>query len=469
MQYSIVKLSEVKENHDYRMSAEFYLQEYINKTNLLKNKNYDTLGSLCNKITDGTHHTPKYTNAGIPFLAIRDIKDNNLNYSTAKIITEEEHSQLIKRCNPEQGDILLSKIGTLGVSTVVPKNYKPFSIFVSIALLKVNDNIQSEYLNIFLSSKYGVMQCERLNKGIAQVDLHLEDIVNIVIPRIGSLEDIISNLYIRYCELKEQAKELYQQAEKLLLEELDLVDFNPKHQLSYVKSFADTQQAGRFDAEYFQPKYDKLINKLEDTKVVLLRDITNDYSTGYPYDSKSYVSEGACVPIVRINNIKNGEIDLSNAVYVSEEYANISVKDMAKTGNILISLSGTIGSAALVGKEIGVCCVNQRITSIKTNDDIKKEYLVLLLNSIIAKMQINRIGVGGVQTNVSPKDVMNIKIPILSKDIQQQISTDIKTSKKLKTKAKHLLEVAKKAVEIAIEESEEKAEEYIKEQTGDIG
>ena len=31
------------------------------------------LGDVCNKITDGTHRTPKYVDSGIPFLSTRNI------------------------------------------------------------------------------------------------------------------------------------------------------------------------------------------------------------------------------------------------------------------------------------------------------------------------------------------------------------------------------------------------------------
>jgi type I restriction enzyme M protein len=84
-----------------------------------------------------------------------------------------------------------------------------------------------------------------------------------------------------------------------------------------------------------------------------------------------------------------------------------------------------------------------------------------LINSIIGQTQLERIGTGGVQTNISSSDILNILIPIIDDTIQTQIEEKIKESFALKESSKELLEVAKRAVEIAIEDGEDMAMEYI--------
>ena len=71
------------------------------------------------KITDGTHFTPKYLNEGIPFLRVTDIQTKTIEWKSVKKISRVEHVELIKRCNPEKGDILFSKNGTVGITTIV--------------------------------------------------------------------------------------------------------------------------------------------------------------------------------------------------------------------------------------------------------------------------------------------------------------------------------------------------------------
>ena len=88
----------------------------------------------------------------------------------------------------------------------------------------------------------------------------------------------------------------------------------------------------------------------------------------------------------------------------------------------------------------------------------------LIINSIIGLHQLNRIGTGGVQTNISSSDILKIQIPLLSLTAQSQISSLIQESFTLKTESERLPNVAKQAVEMAIEQDEESATKWIQEQ-----
>ncbi len=98
------------------------------------------LGEVCKKITDGTHKTPKYVDkGGIPFISTQNIVPFRPGFDFSqykKYISLEEHRELIKRCKPEKGDILISKCGTIGRTKLIDVDYE-FSIFVGLALLKL--------------------------------------------------------------------------------------------------------------------------------------------------------------------------------------------------------------------------------------------------------------------------------------------------------------------------------------------
>ena len=61
-----------------------------------------------NQIVDGAHFTPTYTDSGVPFLRVSDIHGSTIYKSNIKYIPLREHKVLIKRCNPEKGDLLLT-------------------------------------------------------------------------------------------------------------------------------------------------------------------------------------------------------------------------------------------------------------------------------------------------------------------------------------------------------------------------
>jgi len=134
---------------------------------------------ICLKITDGTHITPKYTNSGVPFLRVTDLTESN---KSKKFISQKEHSELIKRCKPEKGDILYSKNGTIGVAKLVDWDWE-FSIFVSIALLKTDKTkINPKYFELFLNSPQAYNQAKSFSKSGTVTNLHLVEIKRMTIP-----------------------------------------------------------------------------------------------------------------------------------------------------------------------------------------------------------------------------------------------------------------------------------------------
>ena len=117
-----------------------------------------SLGDVCTAINDGTHYTPKYVDDGIPFYSVENVTAND--FANIKYISEEEHNLLIKRCKPEKGDILMTRIGSLGVTKLIDWDVNA-SIYVSLALLKVNEEeINSKYLYHYTKSKKFIKDLE---------------------------------------------------------------------------------------------------------------------------------------------------------------------------------------------------------------------------------------------------------------------------------------------------------------------
>jgi len=145
------------------------------------------LGSVCEKITDGTHSTPNYTEKGIPFFRVTDLTGSN---DSKKFISEAEHLELIKRCKPEKGDVLYSKNGTIGIAKEVTWDFD-FSIFVSLALLKPRKEIlNSKFLEIYLNTPFALSQAKAHSKSNTVTNLHLVNIKQIKIPSISIEEQL---------------------------------------------------------------------------------------------------------------------------------------------------------------------------------------------------------------------------------------------------------------------------------------
>ena len=147
-----------------------------------KNWVWVRLGDILFQLTDGTHSTPKYVEQGIPFLSVKNISSGKISFQDTKFISEDEHLELTKRCKPEKGDILLSKVGTTGIPVLIEDEVE-FSIFVSVALLKFPNNlINSKFLLNIIQSPFVQEQAQGNTRGVGNKNWVLTSIANTLIP-----------------------------------------------------------------------------------------------------------------------------------------------------------------------------------------------------------------------------------------------------------------------------------------------
>ncbi len=154
------------------------------------------LGTILYKLTDGTHSRPKYVEAGVPFISVKDVSSGMLDFSNCKFITENEHKELYDRCNPEYGDILLTKVGTTGIPIIV-NTTEEFSLFVSVALLKFNQKLMNnEYLVHLINSPLVQKQAEENTRGVGNKNWVMRDISNtlIVVPPLKEQYRIVEKI-----------------------------------------------------------------------------------------------------------------------------------------------------------------------------------------------------------------------------------------------------------------------------------
>ncbi|MCP1226479.1 hypothetical protein [Sebaldella sp. S0638] len=368
-------------------------------------------------------------------------------------------------------DVLFNRTNSLewvGRTGIFYKNSEKDFIFASY-LVRFNTNEKfclPEYLTAFLNSKFGVEQLKsRVRESINQANINPEEVKEIEIPLLDmKLQKLVESRFLIANKNKIISENLYKEAQEILLKELNLDNYKLLEENISIKSLsASFLESGRLDAEYYQPKYDDIIKKIKIYKngYGKLKDYIKEYSTGFAFKSCDYIEDGV-VKLIRINNIINGDLDIKNSVSISNEVAEQTTKDFVKKYDILISMSGTIGSACVIRDDIEAV-VNQRIFrfSVKDYDSF---VLALILNSRIGKTQLDRIGTGGVQTNISSNDIKNILVPKIDFNIQQKISEKIQKSFYLKERSEQLLENSVKAVEIAIEKTEEEAVKYLEEE-----
>ena len=133
------------------------------------------LSDVCEKITDGTHQTPKYFDDGHIFLSSKNVTSGRIDWSNVRYIDDVQHIEMQKRISPRIGDILLAKNGTTGVAAIVDRDVC-FDIYVSLAFLRPLEFIEPQFLLYFINSPIAKKQFNKRLKGMGVPNLHLKEI-----------------------------------------------------------------------------------------------------------------------------------------------------------------------------------------------------------------------------------------------------------------------------------------------------
>ncbi len=460
-QISTIQKSDITEAG--RLDAEYFKPEYLEIEEKLKFKQYSTLESvLGNKnIFSGPFgsalKSDSYQKSGIPFIRISDIQGIFIKKEGLVYISENE-SKRLNSTTLNIDDIVLSKIGSIGRLSLITDELGKVNISennIGLRLKNLNQE-KKRYLLFFLLSKYGQSQIFRTGSGNVQLKFNVKDIENLVIPDFSLIDlNKISKLYNEIIQKQTKSKQLYQEAEQLLLTELDLVDYQPQHQLTFSTTKNEIKQAGRFDSEYFQPKALQLRQLFENKNSIKVKNaVTSSLVSGStPKAGGNDYEEKGSIKFIRAVNLNKLEIHYEKVLFIKNEIHNkILKRSQLQTGDVLFSIAGVIGRCAVAESHIEQANINQALAIIRLDKEVFNPYYVaLFFNSKYGNQYVNDISRPVAQTNLNLTELSNIHIPLMSIEKQTQIAKKITQSHKLRKESKELLELAKLKVEQEIE------------------
>lgn len=180
------------------------------------------LGEIA-KLYDSLHKTPKYSDVGYPMVRVTDIRGGYLDTSSCRLVDEDALEEFSKKHPPAPGDILFSRVGSYGNSTLVTKRER-FCLGQNTVCFSVNaEEVIPHFLFAFLNSPDAKAQIDSFVGGASQPTISLGNIKRIETPlppltiqrRIASIlsayDDLIENNTRRIAILEEMARQLYEE------------------------------------------------------------------------------------------------------------------------------------------------------------------------------------------------------------------------------------------------------------------
>jgi len=195
--------------------------------------------NFCSSVTDGTHDSPKPKEEGHYLITSKHLKDNQIDFSSANRISEEDYLKVIARSAVEQFDILFSMIGTIG--NVVQVKCKDVDFAVkNMGIFKMGGQEQrSTWLYYWLKSNYASEYINQRLSGSTQSYLTLESLRDfpILYPgdvTVGKIVSILKSLDDKIEVNRRINDNLEQQAQALF--KSWFVDFEPFKDGEFVES-----------------------------------------------------------------------------------------------------------------------------------------------------------------------------------------------------------------------------------------
>ncbi len=434
--YSVIQKSQLE--GALRLDAEYYQPEYLKVNEVLKNTS--RVADLTSDIRYGLYVEPEYKDTGIDFIRAMNLLNLWIDGEILKI--EEQKAPPDYRL--EIGDCLIVRSGanTGSVGIVYPRFQN--ATFGSYTIRLRFNKINPFFAAVFLNTKYGLLQTQKLQTGMAQPNLNIPNIKEIKIPIIDEKKQKeIEKLCLEIEEQRQGSESLYSQAEELLLEELGLKNFEVENDLSYIVNLSDVKSAHRADAEYFQPKYDKLIEKFKKYGASPLLSLVQ--SVAARFNPKSQPDK--IFQYVELSNITSSVGTIDGFSEVSGNEAPSRAKRVLKPNDVILSsVEGSLEKVALVGKEQDEYLASNGFFQFRSKD-ILPGVLLVLAKSFVLQMQFEKETAGTILTAVPKEAVKNIVVPKINKPTQQKIADLVQKSHEARSKAKQLLEQAKSKVE----------------------
>jgi len=435
-----------------RMDVFFFHPRFIELDALLKRSEYPLkkLSDIAIVVKDGPHHTPEFVNEGVIFLQKGDVTEGEINLERPKRITLDFHEQN-PRTQAHPRDILIRKIGVgPREAAVVPEGAPPLHIFVTLALIRLKEEHDPYYIEIFLNSSLGRAQTKRRNKGVGSPCLHLEDIreIRVPIPPKPIQRKIVRKMLEARAKRKQNLKEVERlriEFDSCFLKELGLAYPEEKKENVFI-----TELEERLDPYYYHLKFKRIIDLLKKGRFELkrLKDIAK-FSIEQIDPQKEPNKYFKYIQIQSIDEINH---NISSYNYILGKDAPGRARMLIREGDILLPiLGGSLKSIAIVTKKFNNEVATNGFAILRISDKNLRHYVFYYLTTKFAQMQIERELTGAIMSSISKSELENILIPFPASSSQERITKKIKKLnvmiKELQKKADELIDKVKKEIE----------------------
>ena len=307
---------------------------------------------------------------GVPVIKVNNLI-SGLKSPSELDTTARENEAKYSRTRLRGGELIVSVVGTIGKTAIVPKSFAGCNLVRATALIDIEDELMSKWVKYYFDSPCGQSYIEQNLNTTVQPTLNIKSLVEMPIPIRNTTE---------------------MEKTVLLLSALD-------EKIEVNRQINDNLEQ---QAKALVRQYCKKITSSVELGTIL------SFENGFAFQSSSYHEKGK-YRIITIKNVQDGRIDSQGASCIDDIPLRMKKGCILSIGDVLLSLTGNVGRVGIVCEDN--LLLNQRVAKFVPNDIRILPLLYFYFRLSSTKKSLETISKGTAQQNLSPIEILKIEIP----------------------------------------------------------
>ena len=352
------------------------------------------LRDVTSKLVDGSHNPPPKQDQGRPMLTARNVDHARINFDEFRYISNESFEAEHARTRVAPGDVLLTIVGTIGRSAVVPEAAEPFALQRSVAVLSAKDDLLPKFLAYQFQSPRIQRYFEQNARGTAQKGVYLKTLgeTPILVPPVSEQHAVVAELEKQFSRLDEAVANLKRVITRL--------------------------------AAYRDRALDHIFASQPNTTI---GDLISDGPQNGLYLPKDAYGSG--IPIVRIDDYQTDWLrPVSELRRVRATESQVSTWAL-HPGDLLVNRVNSmshLGKCVVVPNALAGALYESNMMRFRLAPGVLPRYVELYLGSKIGKQRLTENAKWAVnQASINQKDLLATGIPLPSPEHQAEIVAEL--------------------------------------------
>ena len=338
-------------------------------------------------------------------LSAKNIQNGKIHFDELRLLSPESFEIENKRTNISAGDVLLTIVGALGRTAVVPEKHPDFTLQRSVAVLK-SEVISSNYLRYLLDSPISQTFFLENAKGTAQKGIYLKALGEMVVPIAPLAEQT---------RIAQKLDELLAQVDALKAR----IDAIPALLKCFRQSVLATGVSGRLTEEWRTASdIGEPCTSWQDNKLSELCTLITSGSRGWA----DYYSDSGAI-FIRSQDINTDDLETTDTAFVKLPESSEGKRTRVQAQDILITITGAnVGKVARVKHALPEAYVSQHVALVRLQNAEYSPFIEMYLKDIgSGRGELTELAYGGGKPGLNLSNIRDLAFALPSRDEQTEI------------------------------------------------